>query len=109
MQIINYYLKFCRLKGRAQRKEYWTFTIINSIINLSATYFASYNPLLALCFLPYLLLSIPPSLGVTVRRLHDINRSGWFYFIKLIPFIGYPIFFIMLLQPSSLECKYGNT
>jgi uncharacterized membrane protein YhaH (DUF805 family) len=42
-----------------------------------------------------------PSLAVCVRRLHDVGKSGWFYFIFLIPIIGF--FWILYLF-----CKNGN-
>lgn len=44
----------------------------------------------------YFLLIVLPSLAVIVRRLHDIGKSGWFYFIRLIPIVG-PIWLLILL------------
>jgi uncharacterized membrane protein YhaH (DUF805 family) len=46
-----------------------------------------------------LLLLFLPALAVTVRRLHDANRSGWLYLIVFIPFIGTISFADLVLQP----------
>ena len=43
-----------------------------------------------------------PSIAVMVRRLHDIGKSGWWYFIALIPLAG-PIWLIVLLATDSQE------
>ena len=92
--MIDWYLKVVRdnyanFSGRARRSEYWYFTLFNAIIIVA---------LLLLSFLIgtagfvlygiYALAVFVPSLAVIVRRLHDVNKSGWFYFICLIPIVG---------------------
>lgn len=50
-----------------------------------------------------------PTLAVTVRRLHDINRSGWWYLLNFIPVIGVLIIFIFLLLDSTPgDNNYGE-
>jgi len=49
----------------------------------------------------YALAVMIPSLAVTVRRLHDIGKSGWYYFIGLIPFIGGIILLVWFCQDSE--------
>ncbi len=57
----------------------------------------------------YGLLVFLPSLGVTIRRLHDSGRSGWNYLWVLFPFIGSIILLIFLLMPSMPAAnKYGD-
>ena len=46
------------------------------------------TPAFAFLYVIYFLAILIPSLAVIVRRLHDIGKSGWFYFVSLIPFIG---------------------
>ena len=48
---------------------------------------------------------IIPTLAVTVRRLHDTNKSGWYYFISLIPLIGGIILLVWLLSDGD---RYAN-
>jgi uncharacterized membrane protein YhaH (DUF805 family) len=97
--MINWYKKvvfenYANFKGRARRSEYWYFALGNLILlfiaavidNVAGINFAPipYGPI----YLLVLLANFIPSLAVAVRRLHDVGKSGWFYFIILIPIIG---------------------
>ena len=54
------------------------------------------------------LLHFLPSLSVVVRRLHDVGKSGWFYLIILIPFIGAIWMLVLLVSNGNAgENKYG--
>ena len=81
---------YCDFKGRARRKEFWMFTLWCFLIALATAIidiilgFQGGGPFTLLFALALIL----PSLGLTVRRLHDINYSGWWYFISFIPLIG---------------------
>lgn len=88
--------------GRAHRKEYWIFTIINILmvfalasINLSLD---SEFPFLAII---YLIASLFPSISLLVRRLHDIGKSGWLALFALVPYLGGVIVLIFALIPSE--------
>ncbi|MGW7331757.1 DUF805 domain-containing protein [Streptomyces sp. NPDC054840] len=80
--------KYAVFSGRARRQEYWMFTLFQVAIiivlmildNLLGTY-----PLLVGL---YILGTLVPNLAVTVRRLHDLGKSGAWYFIAFVPFIG---------------------
>ncbi len=89
---------YCDFDGRARRKEYWMFTLWYMIL-----YFAWYIVSMALVFaiqseaIAYIVLSITwliclgvflPSLGLSIRRLHDLGKSGWYLLFGLIPFVG---------------------
>lgn len=99
---MNWYLNVLRnyavFNGRARRAEYWMFTLFHIIFLVVA---AVLDNVLGLTFevagqsLPYgylyvaySLAVIIPGLALMVRRLHDVGKSGWFFFIALIPFIG---------------------
>ncbi|MBQ9431713.1 MAG: DUF805 domain-containing protein [Kiritimatiellae bacterium] len=94
--------KYLDFSGRARRKEYWGFTLFDFII-IVAIGFVSHR--LRGSILPtaigslstfYSLAVLLPRLAVTVRRLHDCDKSGWWFFIFLIPIIG-PIWLCLLL------------
>jgi len=99
--------------GRSRRKEYWYFNLINVVVFLFFFLFAvpfgeqekpSMIPL-SLMFL-YAVVVFVPSLSVTIRRLHDIGKSGWWYFIAFVPLIGGIILFVFTLfdsEPSANE------
>lgn len=87
--------KYADFQGRARRSEYWLFVllqiiviiplaIIGAIVSGGDTDSAIYNIIVIVPLLAFLV----PSIAVTVRRLHDTNRSGWWYFIGLVPLIG---------------------
>jgi uncharacterized membrane protein YhaH (DUF805 family) len=99
--------KYAVFSGRARRKEYWMYTLFVVIIYavLLGIGLALKTPYLAIIFYVAILL---PSLAVTVRRLHDTGRSGWFVFIGIIPLIG-GIWMLVLLcgDSESGANKYG--
>ena len=96
--------KFVTWQGRASRSEYWYFILFNVVVLFVAaildkvlgTNFKMTNPATGLeVGLPYgylymlgSLALLLPNLAVMVRRLHDTDRSGWWYWIALIPLIG---------------------
>ena len=89
---------YANFKGRARRREYWMFVLVQTIIMIGLMILDSvlgldfelqgislgYGYLYLIGFIVHFI----PSLAVLVRRLHDVGKSGWFYFISLIPFIG---------------------
>jgi len=115
---MNWYLgvlkKYAVFDGRARRKEYWfffLFTIIVSVIlaiidNLTGTYSAQAH--LGLLGGLYALGTLLPGIGVTIRRLHDTGRTGWWILIALVPIVGGIILLIfMVLDGNPGENKYG--
>lgn len=76
-------------EGRARRKEYWMFVLVNMIISLVLTLtentFLNGSPMLSGI---YSLAVLIPGIAVSIRRLHDICKSGWYLLISLIPLIG---------------------
>jgi uncharacterized membrane protein YhaH (DUF805 family) len=80
--------KYATFQGRARRKEYWYCNLMVIIIYIVA---AIIDGILGtdgvIASLAILALFIP-LLSVMVRRLHDINKSGWWYWISIIPLIG---------------------
>jgi uncharacterized membrane protein YhaH (DUF805 family) len=75
--------KYADFKGRARRSEYWWFVLFGLLASVVTSWFIGD----ALSWIVSLALFIP-QLAVGVRRLHDTNRSGAYYFFLLIPLIG---------------------
>ena len=78
--------KYADFNGRARRSEFWFWYLFTVIVNL----FTSWIPFASLITLALLI----PTLAVSVRRLHDIGRSGWWLLLSVIPSI---ICFIILI------------
>ncbi len=97
--------QYADFKGRARRTEYWMFVLFCGLAGFVAGLLDS---LLGIQVFTYLLslAILVPSLAVAVRRLHDIGKSGWYYFLCLIPLIG-TIWLIVLFckdsQPGTNE------
>lgn len=106
--------KYAEFSGRARRKEYWYFVLFNLLISLVLGFIdgviGTFSAEVGLGLLGglYTLAVLLPSLGVSVRRLHDTNHSGWWLFIALIPFIGAIILVIFMARDSdSGDNQYG--
>lgn len=98
--------------GRSRRKEYWLFTLFNAlIIIVLAVISASFDWMffgegskggtLPFVLILYCIAAFIPSISITVRRLHDIGKSGWWYFISIVPIVGGIILFIFTVLDSE--------
>ncbi|MFD5429582.1 DUF805 domain-containing protein [Streptomyces sp. NPDC127084] len=97
--------KYAAFSGRARRQEFWMFTLINVIIQLVLTGL-DYGVLgLGILGPIYVLLTFLPSLAVTVRRLHDTGRSGWFVLLGIIPLVGPIILLVFLAGEGKPEAN----
>ena len=112
MDLVNYYVgclkNYAKFDGRARRKEYWMFVLGNFIIGFVLGFILGIIGAPTYIGYIYSLAVLVPSIAVTVRRLHDIGKSGVWYFINFIPCIG-SIWLIVLLCQDSMpgENEYG--
>lgn len=107
---LSAFRNYATFTGRARRSEYWFFYLFYFIFLVLAVILdnllgitiedAGIGPL----YFVSILAMIIPGLAVTVRRLHDVGKSGWFYFIVLIPIIGS----IWLLVLMATDGKPGR-
>lgn len=109
--------QYADFNGRARRKEYWMFTLFVALfalilyIPLLIAMFNQWTGVATFLMVLYFLYSVGffiPGLAVTVRRLHDVGKSGWFLFIGLIPIVGAFWLLILYLTDSMAgENEYG--
>ena len=109
---MNYYTdvlkKYAVFSGRARRKEYWMFTLINIIISIAISIVGSIVGIKQLDGLYSLILFIP-SLAVTARRLHDTDRSAWWMLLFFIPIFGWiPLIMFLAKDSQPGSNKYGS-
>jgi len=107
--------KYSVFEGRAGRKEYWSFFILNFIIGMMFIYLDliagtfSHSSGIGIFGGLYSISVLIPSLAVSVRRLHDTGRNGIWLLIWFVPVIGFIILLIFMLQGSQEgENKYGE-
>lgn len=94
--------KSFQIKGRASKSEFWWFTLFYFI---AIFLLVMINETLAIIFL---LIILPASICVTVRRLHDQGKSGFFYFISIIPYVGGLILlFMCAMDGAKGKNKFG--
>ncbi len=111
---ITCWKKYVDFSGRARRREYWWFYLINSIIASILAMIAVFtsretniSPFYWVAVL-FSLAIILPSLAVQIRRLHDVGKSGWWIFISLVPFIGGLWLLVLMLSDSQAGTnQYG--
>lgn len=115
--------RYAEFSGRSRRKEYWMFVLIQTLISMGiylvglgliVARLVRHEPPVRLyvlvgvaCMLLFSLLELAamiPSLAVSVRRLHDIGKSGWWLLIGLIPLVGA----IILLIDHATDSQPGD-
>ncbi|MCW5206232.1 DUF805 domain-containing protein [Desulfobulbus sp. F5] len=114
---MNWYLEVLKqyavFSGRARRKEYWMFTLFSLIVSLILG-IAEWilgdvtGADLSIISLLYNLAIMLPSIGVSIRRLHDIDRSGWWLLLSFIPILGWIVLIVFAARDSTPgENEYG--
>jgi uncharacterized membrane protein YhaH (DUF805 family) len=92
--------QYVGFSGRARRSEYWYFLLFNVIISILAAIVDAAMGSVALGILVAVVLLLP-GLAVTVRRLHDIGRSGWWIFIGIVPLAGVIVLLVFACQDGD--------
>jgi len=120
---MEWYLKVMRdnyanFSGRARRKEYWMFVLVQTIVMIGLMILDSVLGLdfelqgislgYGYLYLIGIIVHFIPSLSVVVRRLHDVGKSGWFYLLILIPLIGWGWLLILYcIEGQKEDNKWG--
>ena len=125
---MNYYFKvlqnYAKFSGRARRSEFWFFLLFNMIfavvalfvdnvlgttISLHDNTYGDIPMPYGYIYLIYVLAVVIPVVAVAVRRLHDVGKSGWMYFIVLIPIIGAIWLLVLFFTDSQVGSnKWGE-
>ncbi|MBG3128343.1 DUF805 domain-containing protein [Proteus mirabilis] len=122
---MNWYLEviknnYANFSGRARRKEYWMFTLVNTIIiavlyailissvDMNTGEMSSLGSIAGIIIGIYSLAIIIPSIAVTIRRFHDQDKSGWMFLLAFIPAVGGLIVFVfMCLEGTRGDNRFG--
>lgn len=108
---MKYYVEFWKrafdFKGVASRAQYWFSLLANIVVTfvifLILAFVIHDEEVYSLITGLYTIALLVPSISISVRRLHDQNKSGWLYLISLIPAIGSIIIFIFMLLGTVKE------
>ncbi|RBP78226.1 DUF805 domain-containing protein [Marinomonas rhizomae] len=100
--------RYAQFSGRASLEAFWMFFLVNCLISLVFVlleiFFQATWKIEAL----YSLLAFLPMLSLTVRRLHDTNRSAWWLLVLLVPAIGMLVLLVLLALPSEPDSHFGR-
>jgi uncharacterized membrane protein YhaH (DUF805 family) len=115
-EFIFYYKKvllknYFNFEGRARRKEFWMFAVANLVVSVALGIIGSFMGYVASSALSglYSLAILVPTLGLTVRRMHDIGKSGYVILLALIPLVGVIVLLVWATQEGiSGENEYGQ-
>ncbi len=99
--------KYADFSGRARRREYWYWflaLVLAEVLLLALTSVADFfYILLGLAYLA----AIVPSIAVAVRRLHDTDRSGWWFLAAFVPILGIVVLAFLLMDGTPGDNQYG--
>jgi uncharacterized membrane protein YhaH (DUF805 family) len=99
--------KYAVFSGRSRRKEYWFFVLFVVVISIVLTsidgLIGAYDRSMGVGLLStiFSLAILIPSIAVSVRRLHDIDRTGWWVLISLVPLVGWIVLLVFHVQDST--------
>lgn len=117
---MKWYLKvlknYANFDGRARRKEYWMYQLFNlifiygtigifSLLSMISEFLAILGVILV-CL--YIVAVFIPSVAVSIRRLHDINQSGAWVLISLVPLGGFVLLILMCTDGTVGPNQYGS-
>ena len=103
--------KYATFSGRATRSEYWYVVLFGYLLALLIVFLGMIidSPELIIGLSTVLsLILLVPGLAVCIRRLHDTGRSGWWYLLVLIPYIGAIALLVIFCLKSDEDNKYGT-
>jgi uncharacterized membrane protein YhaH (DUF805 family) len=93
--------KYADFNGRASRPEYWWFYLFVLLV-----YMVAYVVIGRIAGLLCILIVLP-SLAAGARRMHDIDKSGWWLLIGIIPILGALVLIYFLVQPGKEPNRFG--
>ena len=112
-EFVNCYLdawrKYVKFDGRATRKDFWGFVLINLLVSLvlglvelivgmDEGFFSSLYTVAVIC----------PNISLTTRRLHDANRSGWWQLASIVPLLNFYLIYLVWFKAGTAEAnKFG--
>ncbi|MCE2573048.1 DUF805 domain-containing protein [Motilimonas eburnea] len=108
--------KYATFEGRARRSEYWYFTLFNIIAmfvlgavgGILDAILGTMGIISTALIAIYGLAAFIPAISVMVRRLHDTGRSGWWFWIGLVPAVGGIILLIFMIMDSQDANNFGS-
>jgi len=123
-EVLNVYRRYALFDGRAGRREFWSYFVFylvacavlsildNMLFGVSSigggagwSMSGGFQPLTSI----FAVVSLVPGVGVSIRRMHDIGKSGWWVLVSLIPLIGWIWLLVLAAGQGDAEANaYGE-
>lgn len=113
---MNWYVevlkKYATFSGRARRTEYWMFVLVNLLVSIAlgvgdAVLGTATDDGTGILGSIYALGVLLPSIAVGVRRLHDMNKSGWWMLLAIVPLVNVVLLVFFVQQGTVGPNRYG--
>ena len=102
------YSRYVDFQGRSPRSEFWWFVLFYFIIYIVLAVIGVVTEGLGMILLVIFLLgTIIPYLAVSIRRLHDLDKSGWWILISFIPIVGLILIYWYCLKGTDGDNQFG--
>jgi uncharacterized membrane protein YhaH (DUF805 family) len=99
--------RYVVFSGRTSVGGFWRFVAVNLLVAVALMLLGSVSSIFYVLYALYVLAVLLPGLAVSVRRLHDTGRSGWFILMGLLPLVGFIILIVFYVQPSEGPNQFG--
>jgi uncharacterized membrane protein YhaH (DUF805 family) len=100
--------KYATFSGRSSRAAYWWFYLFAVLVFIAALIIDVALKTGGIVYGLSVLALLLPNLAVTIRRLHDTGRSGWWFLISIVPLIGFIVMLVFTLQRSDGPNQWGE-
>jgi uncharacterized membrane protein YhaH (DUF805 family) len=101
------YGRYVDFQGRSPRSEYWWFVLFYIIVVIVGSVITAAIPFFGIVLIVFYLGSIIPMLAVSIRRLHDLDKSGWFILLSLIPIVSLLLLYWFCLKGTDGDNRFG--
>lgn len=110
--IASGFSNYVNFSGRSGRSEYWYWVLFNMLayigifvigLVLSLLFGEIFGIVTMVAYVGFALAALIPSFAVMIRRFHDLDKSGWWWLVNFIPFVGALAFLYFMVQPSDEE------
>ena len=102
-----FFINYVNFGGRSTRSEFWYWQLFSFLVSLILGIFTTFIGLNFILWL-FSIATIIPGLSLSIRRLHDIGRSGWWLLIGLVPLVGAIILLVFDVTESGPANEWGE-
>jgi len=105
--VTSVYKRYVDFQGRSPRSEYWWFVLFILIVYIVGLGLTMAVPFLGILLLIFYLGSLLPMIAVAIRRLHDLDKSGWFFLLAFVPIVSLLLLYWFCLKGTEGDNQFG--